>query len=48
MHSAIVLSWFVGECGEIRLKLDVRSQGGGKILDVDGQVDGGFWKLSNF
>ena len=42
MHSAIILSWFVGEGGEIRLKLDVRSQGDGKILDVDGQVDGGF------
>ena len=32
----------------VRLKLDAQSQGGGTILDVDGQSGGGSWKLDNF
>ena len=36
MHGAVVVPWFVGEGRGLRLKLDVQSQGGGKILDIDG------------
>ena len=33
---------------EVRLKLDVQGQGGGRILDVDGQGRWGVLKLDNF
>ena len=32
----------------VHLKLDVQSQGGGRILDVAGQARWGSWKLDNF
>ena len=34
--------------GGIGLKLDVQAQGGGRILNVDGQGSGGSLKLDNF
>ena len=48
MYGAVVIPYFVGEGGGIRLKLDVQGQAGGKNLDVDRQVGGGSWKLDNF
>ena len=37
MHGAVVVSYFVGEGGEVRSKLDVEGQKIGKISDVDEQ-----------
>ena len=34
--------------GGVRLKLPVRGQAGGSILEVAGQEGGGSWKLANF
>ena len=58
MHSAIVVPQFVGEVGggegvgggggEIRLKLDIQSQAGGKILDVDEQRGCEVLKIKQF
>ena len=43
------LSFEEGErMGGIGLKLDVQAQGGGRILNVDGQGSGGSLKLDNF
>ena len=45
----LLIEWLLfGEGGTVRLKLDFQGQGGGRMLDVDGQGGWGSWNLDNF